>query len=492
MTQLIKSVVLLGGTDKQPPKEFCLFTFGTNETLKGDFILTRPGAQEVMMRYREHGVDLMLDYEHHSLDPDATPEQKKASGWGQLELRADGLHLVNIKWTPKATEYLKSAEFRYLSPAFNVNDENEIVELINVALTNLPATHDQAPLVAASRKTLNQEKHMDPKKISQHLSAAFAKLGGSKDADGEFAKRCGLTPARLTQLLSGGDMTTEEMNSLSVALGLHQGHNLEHSELPIDHATSMNGVDVNKTKGSESDHEDHLSGLFQLMGGEAHVPHDHGEADESQGGHGLHLSKLASDAIVKLAGTTDPKKLGEIIVALKASSDANAADSETLKKLRAEIAGAHRENLITAHKAKLNPNLIALARRMPVKDMKDFLEALPGPVELHEPNPNAGGSRMVTLTREDEEVAKLSGKSKDEFAKIKESVGDEQTITLAGQRAHAGVAPPWAGDKAPKTTWDARYAEHFMSLSLTDMTPDGKPWKCAVGSKFSPASKLPA
>lgn len=91
---------------------------------------------------------------------------------------------------------------------------------------------------------------------------------------------------------------------------------------------------------------------------------------------------------------------------------------------------------------------------------------------------------MVTLTREDKEVAKLSGKSEKEFAEIKESIGDERLIALAGNVG-------FAADKAPKSAWDRKYADHFMTLSMTDMTPDGKPWKPAPGSKFSPVSKLP-
>lgn len=460
--------VVLGGDDREPPKEFCLFRFGENDTLKGTFILTRPGAEEVMARYREHGVDLMLDYEHDSLNPGATPEQRKAAGWGKIEIRADGLYLTNIKWTPRATEYLKHAEFRYLSPAFNVNDENEIIELINVALTNLPATHDQLPLVAANRRTLAKEPPVK-KKMKEHLSAALANHGGEEG----LSRLLGMTKERLSFALGGGKMTQEEMKNCSAKLGLSE-HDLEEEDAPID--ASINGIDVDKSKGNKDDDTmAHLAGLFETSGGEVHVPVEGGEASEDQAG-ALHLSRLTNEAILKLAGTTDPKELGKVIIALKAQAARNAHAAETLKGIQEQVEGARREQLITTNKAKLNPSLIALGRRMPVKDMKDFFDALPAPVELHEPQPNAGGARMIALTREDKEVAKLSGLSEGEFQTVKASIGaTDRMIELAGR---VGPNP----DKAPKSDWDRRYTEHVQRLSLIGVGIDGKAWKPAVGS----------
>ena len=424
-------------SDRTPPKEQKLFSYGSNDTMKGNFILTRTGAQEVMARYRHHAVDLMLDYEHHSLSENATPEQKKASGWGDLELREDGLHLVNIRWTPQAETYLKNGEFRYLSPAFNVNDDGEIVELINVALTNLPATHDQQPLVAANRITLTKENAMH-----KHLKAALEKHGGHEG----LAKHLGFSPEKLAKHLGGDPMTHEEMKHCAQKLGLEE-HDLENEELPID--TSMNGIDVNKSVGNPTDH---LTGLFEKMGGgEAAVPHKDGEADENQHG-GLQLSRVDAAQLVK--------------------------DSRELHALRADIETAHRENIITANRSKLTPRLVSLARKMPVKDMKEFIDALPAAVELHEPKPEGAG-HMVTLTREDKEVAKLSGKSEKEFAEIKESIGDERIVALAG-------ATGAASDRDPKSNWDRKYADHFMTLSITGE----KDWKPGQGSKFVPASKL--
>ena len=142
-------LVTLSG-ERTPPSEVLLFGYGVTKTRKGDFVLTPECANQVILKYKEHGVDVALDFEHGMLEPDGKPAP--AAGWAHLDLRTDGIWLTDIKWTPKMLEYLKNGEYRYLSPAFDVNpDTREIVEIINVAVTNLPATDHIEALVAANR-----------------------------------------------------------------------------------------------------------------------------------------------------------------------------------------------------------------------------------------------------------------------------------------------------------------------------------------------------
>ena len=149
----VEIVRLDDGGERTPPREFMIFPLGkTITTLKGTFVLTDEGAAEVMQRYVEHGTDLHLDYEHLSIEPEknANPELAVAAGWFDLELRNDGLWAVNVRWTPRAEKMLRNGEYRYISPAFHADEEGYIHELLNVALTNLPATDNLNALVAAS------------------------------------------------------------------------------------------------------------------------------------------------------------------------------------------------------------------------------------------------------------------------------------------------------------------------------------------------------
>jgi hypothetical protein len=137
--------------DQEPPKEFRLFTAGTVETSKGTFTFDAESAKSVMAAYREQGNELMVDYDHASLSPlSVDPAQSgKAAGWFGLELRNGELWAVNVRWTPPADEALRRKEWRYMSPAFRTKGK-KITAVINVALTNIPATKRLEPLMAAS------------------------------------------------------------------------------------------------------------------------------------------------------------------------------------------------------------------------------------------------------------------------------------------------------------------------------------------------------
>jgi phage I-like protein len=164
------SIVLSGD---EPPSEFRLFTAGKVETTKGEFIFDEAAAQAVMAEYQKHGIDLMVDYDHASLaslslDP-ATAG--KAAGWFCLEVRAGELWAVNVRWTEPAAQALRAKEWRFMSPAFSTDEEGRITSVMNVAITNLPATRNLDPLMAASAAGKSM---LDASLISKALEAIAA------------------------------------------------------------------------------------------------------------------------------------------------------------------------------------------------------------------------------------------------------------------------------------------------------------------------------
>lgn len=139
------------------PAEFQLFAAGLNRTTQGPFVFDGLSAESVMTHAREWGVDFMIDYGHASLgflalDP---AESGKAAGWFVPEVRGGALWATNVRWTEKGGERVRSKEYRYVSPAAHFEELSDggrrITELINCALTNMPATIGAAPLVAAAR-----------------------------------------------------------------------------------------------------------------------------------------------------------------------------------------------------------------------------------------------------------------------------------------------------------------------------------------------------
>lgn len=95
--------------------------------------------------FRSRGVDLVIDYEHQSLQGERAP----AAGWiKELEARQDGLW-ARVEWTPQAREYLLSKEYRYFSPVLRLDSETrKPLSLMHLGLTNVPAINQLPPLVA--------------------------------------------------------------------------------------------------------------------------------------------------------------------------------------------------------------------------------------------------------------------------------------------------------------------------------------------------------
>lgn len=169
------------GEDGAPPTEFRLFVKGWNETENGRFLFDDAAAKATMAAYKAWGVDLMIDLEHQSLDPETPPEPtaKDARGWCNIELRADGsLWAVNVKWTPDGVARLTERRQRYVSPAFGFDADRRVTQLINVAITAMPATHDTPALMAASTSRIAKmaaSGDLNPKLVSAALDAVAAK-----------------------------------------------------------------------------------------------------------------------------------------------------------------------------------------------------------------------------------------------------------------------------------------------------------------------------
>lgn len=138
-----------------PPREFRLFHAGQNESTKGTMLFDARAAELVMAKYRAHGVDQMIDLEHESLDKPTRTDSRDARGWYELEVRRTAagpeLWAVNVRWTSDGLRRLSEKSQRYISPAFYQDEDGRVVEMVNCALTALPATHAAPALVAAAR-----------------------------------------------------------------------------------------------------------------------------------------------------------------------------------------------------------------------------------------------------------------------------------------------------------------------------------------------------
>ena len=160
-------------TGKKVPTERLLFKFGANKTTKGTFYLTEEVAKTILNSWKAYGNKLNIDYSHQQLAEKQTADGSISAGTYDLAIKSDGLYAVNIEWTTRAAKYITDKEYIYTSPAFitELRDGKEvIIEVINFALTNIPATlHMDELLIAASRSLKNYKDNKELTMTEQNI-----------------------------------------------------------------------------------------------------------------------------------------------------------------------------------------------------------------------------------------------------------------------------------------------------------------------------------
>lgn len=99
--------------------------------------------EESVIQMAKQTEELLLDKDHASM---RGPEDRNSEAYGWISgLKAitglgdmSGLY-GSIKWTSKGIELAKDRVYRFLSPVFELDENNRAVRLVNVALTNRPA-----------------------------------------------------------------------------------------------------------------------------------------------------------------------------------------------------------------------------------------------------------------------------------------------------------------------------------------------------------------
>lgn len=136
---------------KDPPTRVRLLKRGANPTTKGTIVFNDYSAQCVAELLADHGREqLPFDYGHGMLAETPTPDGGRAAAWFTPSIEPGGLYADHIEWTEFAANAIRNREYRFFSPAVNRDPKTGVVQrLINVALTNLPATKGQRPLVAS-------------------------------------------------------------------------------------------------------------------------------------------------------------------------------------------------------------------------------------------------------------------------------------------------------------------------------------------------------
>lgn len=126
------------------PEVISVLPLGHVVSTKGEFDVDEESFSAMKAQIAQHGVDLVVDYEHQTL----TGEQAPAAGWVKELFLDDGQIKARVEWTPRAKQYLENKEYRYLSPVITVRkSDNKAMGMHSLALTNTPAIEHMEPIV---------------------------------------------------------------------------------------------------------------------------------------------------------------------------------------------------------------------------------------------------------------------------------------------------------------------------------------------------------
>lgn len=164
------------------PTEFQVLPSGRVDVEGYDpFYVDEESAREVIAYYKGRGNDLVIDYEHQTLENVQAP----AAGWIKdlIWKGKEGLW-ASVEWTKKAREYLTNREYRYFSPVAIIREtDRKISRLVNVALTNNPATNHLRPIVAKLQQDNHEEIHQ--KRKERNMLEKLRKMLGLAAESGE-------------------------------------------------------------------------------------------------------------------------------------------------------------------------------------------------------------------------------------------------------------------------------------------------------------------
>lgn len=218
---------------KTPRSEFLLFPFGSIPTAYGELLFDTDSGRELLKCYRKTTQNrdgwLDIDIAHLSRTDIPDLEAHLSAGKFKVEMRSDGLYVTQIAYTPEAYEAVASQKLKYYSPVINYDGKLRIVELLQIALTNIPAMKNAQPLALSQRGGISLDTTAEtPTPAAVTMPASFDSLQALA-LSGQF------TLTRL-QLADSGQEMTSLVNALMEALYTRFPYSAHLEEVYPDHA----------------------------------------------------------------------------------------------------------------------------------------------------------------------------------------------------------------------------------------------------------------
>lgn len=192
------------------PSQFIVLKFGRNvftkDAVRGHFDFSEADADRIIEDFHERGKDLVIDFDHQSV---CEGVQAPAAGWiTGFAVTGEGLE-ADVNWTPRGADALATREYRYHSPVIVFGENGRPCSLHSVALTNHPALHQYAPLVAHDTPNPeNQNMKEKLKKLAAMLSVTVT-FDDAADAEKQEAEALDAISGRIAQLTTSAQEMEE-------------------------------------------------------------------------------------------------------------------------------------------------------------------------------------------------------------------------------------------------------------------------------------------
>ena len=136
-------------------------------------------AEIIIQRMQSTPVDLVIDYDHQTLQKELNGQPAPAAGWMRAPEWVEGQGLfVEVEWTAKASQHIDDKEFKYISPVFLYDPKTGyVVKVVHAALTNTPALHNLQQVALAAMSSSYQTLMNEEKPMNEALKLMLAMLG---------------------------------------------------------------------------------------------------------------------------------------------------------------------------------------------------------------------------------------------------------------------------------------------------------------------------
>lgn len=153
----------------------------------GHWQLDKTIATTLINRAKALGQDILIDYDHQTLNVEKTGKEAPAAGWyngDEIEWREGQGLFIKPRWTERAAALVAAKEYRFLSAVFPYDAQGRPLELRMTAITNDPGVVGMQALAALSAQPIQPGQPATPAHavhketpMNELLKKLLAKLG---------------------------------------------------------------------------------------------------------------------------------------------------------------------------------------------------------------------------------------------------------------------------------------------------------------------------